>query len=180
MNLPCSYQSQLRAPFGVLGIHCTDDALTGITFLAPNSMEQLPRTAFEKEVCAQLEAYFANADFQFNLPLKLSGTPHQLKVWRALRDIPCGRVQTYGELAAALHSSPRAIGQACGNNPIPVVIPCHRVVSKAGVGGFMHRADDGALDIKRWLLEHEGGRSAPVKNYGSTGSPRTALSGEEI
>ncbi|MFA5824583.1 MAG: methylated-DNA--[protein]-cysteine S-methyltransferase [Gallionellaceae bacterium] len=157
------YQAQLRTPFGMLGIHCENDVLTGITFLAPDSMELLPRTAFAKEVCAQLKAYFADNDFQFDLPLKLSGTAHQLKVWQAMRTIPRGQVRTYGELAALLYSSPRAVGQACGNNPIPIVIPCHRVVSKAGLGGFMHRADDGALDIKRWLLAHEDERSAPVK-----------------
>jgi methylated-DNA-[protein]-cysteine S-methyltransferase len=152
----------------------------GITFLAPDSMELLPRTASAKEVCVQLGAYFSDVDFQFDLPLKLSGTAHQLKVWQAMRNIPRGQVRTYGELAALLQSSPRAVGQACGSNPIPVVIPCHRVVSKAGLGGFMHRADDGALDIKRWLLTHEGECSAPFKNGGSTGSPRTALGGEEI
>ena len=173
------YQAQLRTPFGVLGIHCEHDALMGITFLAPGSTVFPLCDAFTRKVCAQLEAYFADADFQFNLPLNLSGTAHQMKVWQAMRDIPSGQVRTYGDLAASLHSSPRAVGQACGNNPSPIVIPCHRVVSKAGLGGFMHRADNGALDIKRWLLGHEDERSAPVKNGGSTGSPRTALSGEE-
>lgn len=155
MKLPLPYQAQLRTPFGILGIHCDAGVLAGITFLAPDCAESLPRDVFAKEVCAQLTAYFADANFRFDLPLKLSGTPHQLKVWRALREIPCGQVQTYGELAAALLSSPRAVGQACGNNPIPIVIPCHRVVSRAGLGGFMHRADSGALDIKHWLLSHE-------------------------
>lgn len=155
MKLFSSYQARLCTPFGMLGIHCDAGALVGITFLAPDSAVLLPRDAFAKEVCAQLVAYCDDANFQFDLPLKLSGTAHQLKVWRALRGIPGGRVQTYGEIAAALHSSPRAVGQACGNNPIPIVIPCHRVVSKAGLGGFMHRVDSGALDIKQWLLTHE-------------------------
>jgi len=155
MKSALPYQIQLQAPFGVLGIHCEASALTGIGFLASGCIVSPPRDAFAKEVCAQLTAYFDDANFQFDLPLKLSGTEHQLKVWQALRDIPCGQVQTYGELAAALHSSPRAVGQACGNNPLPIVIPCHRVVSKAGMGGFMHRVDSGALDIKHWLLTHE-------------------------
>jgi methylated-DNA-[protein]-cysteine S-methyltransferase len=114
-----------------------------------------PRDAFAREVCAQLHAYFENADFQFDLPLKLSGTRHQLEVWQAMRDIPLGSVLTYGYLAQLIHSSPRAIGQACGNNPIPIVIPCHRVVSKSGLGGFMHSSENSILDIKRWLLAHE-------------------------
>lgn len=166
MKSPFPYQAQLRTPFGVLGIHCTEESLIGITFLAPDSTAQPPRNALAYEVCAQLTAYFADADFQFDLPLKLSGTPHQLKVWQAMCDIPRGQVRTYGELAALLHSSPRAVGQACGNNPIPVVIPCHRVVSKAGLGGFMHRADNGALDIKRWLLTHEAKAPSPLTGEG--------------
>jgi len=150
------YQAKLKAPFGVLAIECTDNTLTGIEFLAPGTATQSPRNAFAQEVCEQLSAYFADADFCFDLPLKLGGTEHQNKVWQAMRAIPRGQVQTYGALAAQIGSSPRAIGQACGNNPIPVIIPCHRVVGKSGMGGFMHRSGGFALDIKRWLLAHEG------------------------
>ena len=149
------YQAKLPTPFGIIGIHCEDEALTEIVFLLTKAVPQPPRDAFAKEACAQLRAYFDAPDFQFDLPLKLSGTAHQMKVWQAMRDIPCGQVQTYGDLAALLHSSPRAVGQACGSNPIPIVIPCHRVVSKTGLGGFMHSADNSTLDIKRWLLAHE-------------------------
>jgi len=155
MKLIAPYQAQLRTPFGVLGIHCANEALTGITFLASKSKVLSSPDAFALEVCAQLQAYLDDADFQFDLPLKQSGTEHQMKVWQAMREIPCGQVQTYGALAGLLHSSPRAVGQACGNNPIPIVIPCHRVVSKAGLGGFMHSSDNSILDIKRWLLAHE-------------------------
>lgn len=155
MKSSLPYQAQLRTPFGVLGILCTNESLTGITFLEQDSAAQPPCDAFTRKVCAQLKAYFADANFQFDLPLKLSGTAHQMKVWQAMRDIPRGQMQTYGDLATLLHSSPRAIGQACGSNPIPIVIPCHRVVGKTGLGGFMHRADSSALDIKHWLLTHE-------------------------
>jgi methylated-DNA-[protein]-cysteine S-methyltransferase len=154
-KMSVSYQAKLRTPFGMLGIHCEDESLTGITFLTPKNKLQSPSDVFAQEVCAQLLAYLDDADFQFDLPLKLSGTEHQLKVWQAMQEIPCGQVQTYGDLAAVVHSSPRAVGQTCGNNPIPVVIPCHRVVSKAGLGGFMHSSDNSILDIKRWLLAHE-------------------------
>jgi methylated-DNA-[protein]-cysteine S-methyltransferase len=80
-------------------------------------------------------------------------------VWDAIAAIPRGESRTYGELARQLHTAPRAIGGACGSNPIALVIPCHRVVgSKGALGGFM-RADDGdPLAIKRWLLSHEGYR----------------------
>jgi methylated-DNA-[protein]-cysteine S-methyltransferase len=155
VELNFQYQAKLNTPIGVLGIHCSDERLAGITFLVSKSNLKQPPDKFASEVCKQLQAYFERADFQFDLPLKFSGTEHQLKVWQAMRDIPKGSVQTYGELAQFIHSSPRAIGQACGNNPIPIVIPCHRVVSKNGLGGFMHRVDNSALDIKRWLLAHE-------------------------
>ena len=150
------YQAKLQAPFGVLGIRCTDDALTGIEFLAPDTTPLHPRSAFARKVCEQLSAYFADPDFHFSLPLKPGGTEHQNKVWQTMCAIPRGQVQTYGDLAAQIHSSPRAVGQACGNNPIPVIIPCHRVVGKSGMGGFMHHSGGYALDIKRWLLAHEG------------------------
>lgn len=150
-----SFEAIFPTPFGKLGIHCSAQALSGIEFLPAETRSVVPHDALAREVCAQLDAYFRESAFQFDLPLELNGTEYQRKVWRALGDIPSGEVRTYGELALVLHSSPRALGQACGNNPIPVVIPCHRVVSKAGMGGFMHRTDEGALDIKRWLLSHE-------------------------
>ncbi len=150
------YQAKLRAPFGVLGIRCTDELLTGIDFLAASSRVLAPRTAFARQVGEQLAAYFADPDFRFRLGLEPGGTAHQNKVWQAMCAIPRGRVRTYGDLAAELHSSPRAVGQACGNNPIPIVIPCHRVVGKSGLGGFMHHSGGDPLAIKRWLLVHEG------------------------
>jgi methylated-DNA-[protein]-cysteine S-methyltransferase len=149
------YQAILAVPFGRLGIRCTVDALLSIEFLPENTRAQAPLSVLAKEVCAQLEAYLADADYRFDLPLQLNGTERQRKVWQAMRAIPRGQTQTYGELAVQLGSSARAIGQACGKNPAPIVIPCHRVVGKAGLGGFMHRADNAALDIKRWLLAHE-------------------------
>ena len=149
------YEAKLKAPFGVLGVQCMDEALTGIEFLVPGTRSLPPRSAFAQRVCEQLSAYFVDADFRFDLPLNTGGTAHQNKVWQLMRDIPRGQVRTYGELAAQIGSSPRAVGQACGNNPIPIIIPCHRVVGKSGMGGFMHHGGGYALDIKRWLLAHE-------------------------
>jgi len=151
-----NYQAKLQTPFGALGIFCTDDALTGIEFLAPDIKSQPPCSTFAKKVCEQLSAYFTDPDFRFDLPLQPGGTGHQNKVWQAMCGIPRGQVQTYGDLAMQIGSAPRAVGQACGNNPLPIVIPCHRVVAKSGLGGFMHHSGGYALDIKRWLLVHEG------------------------
>lgn len=155
MQAKQTYQVVLSAPFGVLGICCEDEVLTGINFLAKNIRSQAPQSQFALGVCKQLEAYFENPDFKFNLPYRLSGTSHQSKVWQAMCAIPRGQTRQYGELARQLDSSARAVGQACGANPVPIVIPCHRVVSKVGMGGFAHQRDGYELGIKRWLLTHE-------------------------
>ena len=147
------YQAILSAPFGKLGISCSDAAVTGIEFLPADKRASPPRTAFAKEVSRQLGAYLADADFRFDLPLKLEGTPHQRKVWQAMQAIPRGQTLSYGELAARIGSSAQAVGQACGSNPVPIVIPCHRVVNKSGeLGGY-----GGGLWRKQALLELERG-----------------------
>jgi methylated-DNA-[protein]-cysteine S-methyltransferase len=149
------YQAILEMPFGKLGINCTDEVVLAIEFLPGSVRTSPPSNAMAREVERQLGAYLADASFHFDLPLKLDGTVHQRNVWQAMCAIPSGEAQTYGELAVQIGSSARAVGQACGNNHFPIVIPCHRVVSKSGLGGFMHRADKDALEIKRWLLAHE-------------------------
>ena len=150
------YQAKLKTPFGVLGILCTDEALTGIEFLAPGTMPQAPHTAMAQKACEQLRAYVADPDSPFTIPLSVGGTLHQRKVWEAMRAIPRGQTRSYGEVAAQLHSSALAVGQACGANKIPIIIPCHRIVGKSGMGGFAKQREGYLLEIKRWLLAHEG------------------------
>ena len=142
-------------PFGVLGIVTDGECLTGINFLPPETTPLSAQTPLAREVCAQMQAYLADPDFRFDLPLGPHGTPYQHRVWQALLEIPSGQTQSYGALAQQLGSAARAVGQACGANPIPVIIPCHRVLAKSGLGGFMHHASGNPLQIKRWLLEHE-------------------------
>lgn len=149
------YQAKLAVPFGVLGIHCNDDALAGITILPTSEKPLRATSAFARTVCEQLLQYVDDPDMRFTIPLKPHGTSHQQKVWQVMLAIPRGKTRSYGELAAELKSAAQAVGQACGANPIPVIIPCHRVVGKSGLGGFMHHASGGPLDIKRWLLAHE-------------------------
>lgn len=153
------YQARLAMPFGALGIVTNGKALTGIDFLPAGTPELAPQNALADKVCAQLRAYLADPAFVFDLPLDPAGTPFRSRVWQALQQIPSGRTLSYGELARQLHSAPRAIGQACGANPIPVIIPCHRVLSSTGLGGFMNSTGGDPLAIKRWLLQHESGRS---------------------
>jgi methylated-DNA-[protein]-cysteine S-methyltransferase len=150
-----NYQAKLKTPFGVLGIQCTDEKLTGIAFLPPQVKPLPPSNALAREVCKQLSAYLADSNFHFDLPLDLVGTDHQRRVWRAMLKIPRGQVRTYGDVAKEMKSSPRAVGQACGNNPVPVIVPCHRIVGKHGLVGFMHHSGGRATDIKQWLLQHE-------------------------
>lgn len=157
-----TYHAQLFTPFAVLGVVTLDDCLSGIDFLPAGSATMQPQNPLAREVCAQLQAYLDDPGFSFNLPLQPRGTPYQSKVWQALLRIPSGHVESYGALATRLGSAPRAIGQACGANPIPVVIPCHRVLGSRGLGGFMHHSSGGPLQIKRWLLEHEHARLRPA------------------
>jgi methylated-DNA-[protein]-cysteine S-methyltransferase len=154
-----AFQACLRAPFATLGITATKTHLTGIRFLAPTVPARAPeRGTIAHLTCIQLQAYLDNPDREFDLPLALAGTRHRLQVWEAMQRIAPGHTRTYGELAAELKSSARAVGGACGANPIPIVVPCHRVVgANHSIGGFMGARSEGfELGIKRWLLEHEG------------------------
>ena len=148
------YDAVIASPLGRLGIHARA-ALTSIDFVAARRPLRPPGTPLARRVCAQLRAYFADPRARFDLPLAAGGTDFQQQVWRAMRRIPAGRVKTYGELARGLHSASRAVGGACRANPIPIVVPCHRVVSASGLGGFMGATRGRALVIKRWLLRHE-------------------------
>ncbi len=145
----------MAAPFGRLGITLRNGALADIVFLSDHAPLRAPRTELGRTVVDQLDAYFSDPGFSFNLPLLMIGTPYQRRVWRALRRIPAGKTKSYGELAKRLRSSPRAVGNACRANPIPIVVPCHRVVAASGIGGFMGKESGNALRLKRWLLDHE-------------------------
>ena len=154
-----AFQACVRTPFATLGIVTTDTHVTGIRFLAPSTPAQAPRrNSIAHLACLQIQSYLDDPRFAFDLPLMLAGTRHRLAVWEAMQRIPAGRTRTYGELASELRSSARAVGGACGANPIPLVVPCHRVVAAGGaLGGFMGERGEGfEIAIKRWLLGHEG------------------------
>ena len=102
-----------------------------------------------------LTGYFRDPRAKRKILLAPAGTLFQQRVWRALRRIPSGQVRSYGQLARTLGTSARAVGGACRANPIPVLIPCHRVVAATGEGGFMGKTAGRAMTIKRWLLHHE-------------------------
>lgn len=155
-----AFAACMRTPFATLGISATDRHVTGIRFLAPDTPAKAPqRGSVAFLACVQIGSYLSDGAFEFDLPLQLAGTRHRLAVWEAMQRIPAGETRTYGEVARELKSSARAVGGACGANPIPLVVPCHRIVAADGLGGFMGAKADGfELSIKRWLLGHESAR----------------------
>ncbi len=152
------FNAVLSAPTFALGVRCNDDEVTEIVYLEPCA-EIKPQALLAKEAVRQLRAYLKDACFLFSLPLQPKGTPFQRRVWTGIVAIPLGATTSYGELAQTIGSGPRAVGNACGANPYPLVVPCHRVVAaNQGLGGFARQRGGFLLDVKRWLLAHERSR----------------------
>ena len=148
----------IAAPFGHLGLTTEPDVITTIRFLPADTPLQLPRAG---SLCAQLADelahYWRDPAHVFRLPVRADGTSFQLRVWQVMLRIPSGQTLSYSQVAQQLGSAPRAVGGACGRNPLPIVIPCHRVVAAHDLGGFNQSRGESTLSIKRWLLQHEGG-----------------------
>jgi methylated-DNA-[protein]-cysteine S-methyltransferase len=162
MTKPTPTRITLKTPVGVLGLEGTDDALSYVLLPdvaaagppVPDAGDAAVLPAALDSAVAQLGEYFEGTRRAFDLPLELAGTPFQRAVWRALADIPYGQTISYAELAAMVGrpGAFRAVGQANGANPVPIVLPCHRVVSSGGgIGGY-----GGGLELKRRLLALEG------------------------
>ena len=152
--------TRLETPLGDLVITASDAGLTGVWFPGPDLPAFHPdggrgsATAVLARAREQLAEYFAGSRTAFDLPLAPAGTAFQRRVWDALRTIPYGATLSYSELARRLGDprATRAVGAANGKNPIPIIVPCHRVIGARGeLTGF-----GGGLERKRWLLEHEG------------------------
>ncbi len=150
------YSARVKTPFATLGVITDDKHLLGIRFLPVSMNAQPPEPdSIAHLVCVQLQAYLDNPKYQFDLPVRLSGHKHQLDIWNAMSAITPGKTRTYGDLAKEVGIDARAVGTACGQNPVPVVVPCHRIVAATGLGGFIGGTREESLAIKRWLLEHE-------------------------
>ena len=149
--------ASLDTPIGALTVRVdADGALVGID-LSGTPGEQPAQPDHCRQALRQLGQYFAGQRESFDLPLSVRGSEFQKQVWQALRQIPFGQAVSYGRLATTLGrpGAARAVGQANGANPIPIVVPCHRVIAgNGGLGGF-----SGGLAAKRWLLAHEGIRT---------------------
>ena len=149
------YRSVINSPIGKLGISTTATKLIKIDFLTAATKTIKPNHQITQLTAAQLDAYFHDADFKFTIPFELNVTPFQQKVLDALLQIEVGKTRTYGELAKIIQSFPRASGNACRRNPIPIIIPCHRILAKNHLGGFSGQTDGDMLTVKKWLLNHE-------------------------
>jgi methylated-DNA-[protein]-cysteine S-methyltransferase len=156
-----TYAAKLRTPFAVLGIGTDGVAVTRLTYLPLAERTQAPSDRIAERAVDEVERYLGDPMFRFTVPLAPCGTAFRRRVWDALIAIPPGESRTYGEVARTVKSAARAVGQACGANPIALIVPCHRVLGAGGsLGGFMGAEAGGPLDIKRWLLAHEGCRFA--------------------
>jgi len=149
------YSAILSSPLGNIGIITHQEKLVSLDILSISEKLIPPHDSYSKEVVSQINHYFADPTHVFKLEYDLRGTEFQKKVWRALLNIPSGKTLTYGMLAKLLDSGPRAIGQACRTNHIPVIIPCHRVVAAHHLGGYAGATEGRLIDIKSWLLQHE-------------------------
>lgn len=153
---PERFDASVAAPFGAVRVVSQGGRLVGIEFLPPGAPLGEPVDALAREACRQIAAYLRDPRFRFELPLDVRGSVHRQRVWTAIAAIPTGTTRSYGEIARDIGSSPRAVGAACGANPFPLVIPCHRVVAASGaIGGFMNATRGFPLGVKLWLLDHE-------------------------
>jgi methylated-DNA-[protein]-cysteine S-methyltransferase len=154
-----TWNAKLRAPLATLGSRTAGGALTELAYLPLGERAQSPTDRVAERTVHELARYLDDPEFGFTVPLAPGGTPFQRRVWDAIRAIPRGESRTYAEVARAVASAARPVGQACGSNPIALIVPCHRVIgSRGALGGFMHAASGVPIDIKRWLLAHEGYR----------------------
>ena len=140
----------IESPVGTLTIAEQEGAIVAIGWGGERRRDKTPLLL---EAERQLAAYFTGRLSRFDLPLAPAGSAFEGRVWRAMQRIPYGETRRYGELAHDIGSAPRPVGGACGRNPIPIVIPCHRVLARAGLGGY---SGAGGLATKRALLALEG------------------------
>jgi methylated-DNA-[protein]-cysteine S-methyltransferase len=149
--------ARLGLPVAGWAVRIRADAthLLGIDFVPGHAHQTQVSDPLLARAIDQLQRYFEDPTSPFDLPLADLGTSFQRQVWRALRGLRAGATRTYGEFARQLETSPRAVGGACRANPFAIVVPCHRIVSLHGLGGFSGAVSGPELKIKQWLLDHE-------------------------
>lgn len=150
------FDAIIETPVAHLGLKYQNNILSGLEYIKPDSVMESSMQSAPAVLIKQIKYYFLDASYRFDLPIVAKGTDFQQQVWSEMRKIPAGEVRTYGEVAEILSTSPRAVGNACRANPVPLIIPCHRIVSATGLGGFAGARSGFYTDIKRQLLRHEG------------------------
>lgn len=143
-------------PIGKLAVTYASDLVLAVQPLISSPCATSNKEYFAREIDRQLQAYFAGDLQKFDIPfLFANGTDFQVRVWQQISNVPFGSTQTYGQIASNVNSAPRAVGNACRRNRLLLIIPCHRVVSINGPGGFMGDTDGSLVSRKQWLLNHE-------------------------
>jgi len=150
-----TFVAVITTPIGKLGLIISNNKLIGLKFLPENTLLLINKDPGISRIASIIEQYFYDPKTTFNISIYAVGTPLQQKIWQELQKIPPGQTMTYGEVAKIVGTSPRIVGNACRHNPIPLVIPCHRVLAKAGLGGYFGVDQEHFLQVKRWLLAHE-------------------------
>jgi methylated-DNA-[protein]-cysteine S-methyltransferase len=149
-------EAVIPCPFGKLRVRATREYVVGIDFVPDQQPERFGFShPLMEDAVAQLNAYFSGAASAFSIPVLLDPGDYSRRVWSALIEIRPGQVETYGNLARKLGSGARAVAGACRRNPLPIVIPCHRVVAADGLGGYCGKRSGPSIEIKQWLLAHE-------------------------
>lgn len=150
------YDAIYKSPVGKLGFRLCGSRLMQLTFL-PRYIQTSTniQQPLIQHVISELDAYFRDPFHAFDVPIATQGTPFQERIWEALLTIPPGKTMTYGEFGKQLNTSARAIGNACRTNPIPIIIPCHRIVAHNTLGGYAGSTKTPKLTIKKQLLNHE-------------------------
>ncbi len=166
------YRTSMTTPIGELVLVASDTGLREIRLPLPSRLRpasgvsEAPDHPVLAAARIQLGEYFAGARTAFDLPTDVDGTAFQHSVWDALCDIPFGSIESYGRLAERVGkpSAARAVGGANGRNPLPIVVPCHRVVGATGALTGYAGPDEAGIAMKRWLLNHEGAKTTAVNH----------------
>ncbi|MGH1538577.1 MAG: methylated-DNA--[protein]-cysteine S-methyltransferase [Gammaproteobacteria bacterium] len=146
----------IKTPIGKIAIEYQNDFVIKVEQVADQVRVVSKKDPFAVEIQKQFAAYFSKELKKFSLPfLFQQGTDHQLKVWDQVRRISFGSTKTYGDIAKKIKSGPRAVGNACRHNQLLLIVPCHRVVSVSGLGGYVGDDTGKLVQRKQWLLNHE-------------------------
>ncbi len=156
-------QLSMTSPVGDITVSEEDGKIVSVDWGWSRDQDETPVLVRARE---QLEAYFDGDRGDFDLPLDPAGTDFQKAVWRKMLEIPAGQTETYGWICDAVGGTARSVGTACGANPIPIIIPCHRVVAANGMGGY---SGDGGLTTKTALLRLEGALPATLFDSAAAG-----------